>query len=515
MSTEKEYDFVIIGSGMGGLVSSIVLALEGHSVLVLEKNHQIGGSLQVFSRDKCVFDTGVHYIGSLDKGENLYKIFKYLGVMDDLNLKRLDQGAYDMIRLPNGKLIPHGQGYDNFKEGLYGCFPDEKEAINQFCDKILEVCDYFPLYNLEEDSPSNYIDNPDLLNVDAWEFVSSLTNNEELIAVLLGNGPLYAGERNITPFYVVALITNSYIKGSYRLVNGGGQLSKLLAKRLRALGGDLIKHQEVVGANYEGKNVVSVNTADGKTYKGKNFISNIHPQQTIELFGNDHFRAAYKNRIKKLDNTIASFTVYLSFKENSFPYLNYNVYDYYVPAGEIWDTTTYDKEAWPQILFSCTPVGKNQGEYAESLSTMAYMDYSEVKEWEDSFNTIADKRDRGEAYKAFKHKKEQQVINRLEERFPGIRECIKGVYSSTPLTYRDYIGTSDGAMYGIRKNVQNILASKINAKTRIPNVYLTGQNIIFHGILGATIGALVTCFNFVNHTELVDKIKHIEDEVIS
>ncbi|PIQ15081.1 MAG: all-trans-retinol 13,14-reductase, partial [Flavobacteriales bacterium CG18_big_fil_WC_8_21_14_2_50_32_9] len=60
---KKEYDFVIIGSGLGGLACAYILASEGYSVVVLEKNHQIGGNLQVFSRDKCIFDTGVHYIG--------------------------------------------------------------------------------------------------------------------------------------------------------------------------------------------------------------------------------------------------------------------------------------------------------------------------------------------------------------------------------------------------------------------------------------------------------------------
>ena len=83
---DKKYDIVIIGSGIGGLICGNVLAKEGLSVCVLEKNKQIGGSLQTFSRDKTVFDSGVHYIGGLDKGQNLYQVFKYLGVMDKLKL---------------------------------------------------------------------------------------------------------------------------------------------------------------------------------------------------------------------------------------------------------------------------------------------------------------------------------------------------------------------------------------------------------------------------------------------
>ena len=62
---------VIIGSGMGGMACAIILAKAGHKVTVLEKNRQFGGNLQIFVRDKVVFDTGVHYVGGLSKGQNL------------------------------------------------------------------------------------------------------------------------------------------------------------------------------------------------------------------------------------------------------------------------------------------------------------------------------------------------------------------------------------------------------------------------------------------------------------
>ena len=46
-----EFDIVIIGSGMGGLVCADILGREGYKVCVLEKNKQIGGCLQTYVRD--------------------------------------------------------------------------------------------------------------------------------------------------------------------------------------------------------------------------------------------------------------------------------------------------------------------------------------------------------------------------------------------------------------------------------------------------------------------------------
>ena len=61
-------------------------------------------------------------------------------------------------------------------------------------------------------------------------------------------------------------------------------------------------------------------------------------------------------------------------------------------------------------------------------------------------------------------------------------------------------------IYGIKKDINNPVKTSINTKMKISNLYLTGQNVVFHGILGATIGAIVTSMNFVNGDELVKEI---------
>src|SRR5690554_7972537 len=117
---------------MGGLVSSIILAKEGLKVCVLEKNNQYGGNLQTFVRDKVIFDTGVHYIGGLEKGQNLYQYFKYLGIIDGLRLKRMDEDAYDYITFDGDRnKYPHAQGYDNFVDQL--CVGSEERRVGKEC----------------------------------------------------------------------------------------------------------------------------------------------------------------------------------------------------------------------------------------------------------------------------------------------------------------------------------------------------------------------------------------------
>lgn len=510
---KEKYDVVIIGSGLGGLVSANILAREGRSVCVLEKNNQFGGNLQIFSRDKTVFDTGVHYIGGLDKGQNLYQYFKYLGIMDDLKLKKLDEDQYDVITFDDDEIeYPHAQGYANFAEKLIEQFPEEEKAIHKYCEKLINTCDSFPLYNLK--TGSTYYDNTDLLSLKITDFLNSITENEKLKAVLVGSNFLYAGLENKTPFYVHALCVNSYIQSSYRCINGGGQIAKLLIRRLKEFGGEAYKYSEVVKFGFEEDKLTSVFTKDRKEIKADLFISNIEPKHTIKMLGENRLRKSYARRIQNIESIISAFSIYMVFKPKTFKYLNYNYYhikDY----KKVWKVQDYTSENWPLGYMISMSVKNNTQEWADNMTAITFMNYDEVLPWEDSFNTVAEKNDRGKTYDDFKEEKVEAMLVELEKKFPNIRECIHTVYTSTPLSYRDYIGGDRGTIYGYVKDADNPMKSFLSPRTKLKNLFLTGQSINMHGILGVTISAVLTCSEILGKEYLLDKIvKANQEEVV-
>lgn len=505
-AVQKEYDFVIVGSGLGGLACANILAMEGFSVVVLEKNHQIGGHLQVYSRDKSIFDTGVHYVGGLDEGENLYQFFKYFGILDKLKIKRLDDDQFDVIRFDDGREYGYAQGMEHFEQKLISYFPDEEAVIKAYCRQIIDICKRFPLYNLEI-SGEGYQTNGDILALNAYDYIASLTDNVRLRNVLAGNNLLYAGVKDKTPFYVHALILKSYLSGAYKFIDGGSQIAIQLSKSVRQHGGEIYKHKKVVSARYDDKgHVTEVVLENGDSFKGKQFISNVHPAVSIDIFGAERFLNIYKNRVQTLENSISTFLVHLSFLDNTFEYLNHNVYQHHIE--DVWGGIDYDAATWPQTYFICTPFISKKGKYADSMSVMTYMKASETAEWAGTFSTVAEPGKRNEAYTRFKKEKEAQVIRKLETVFPGISSKIKSIHSATPLTFRDYIGNRDGSMYGIVKDSNSPARTQINTRTKIPNLHLTGQNISLHGILGVTVSAFITCFSFVDKDKLIQKVKN-------
>ncbi len=501
---KDEYDVVIVGSGLGGLVSANILAKEGLSVCVLEKNQQFGGNLQTFSRNKTIFDTGVHYIGGLSPGQNLYQYFKYFGIMDDLKLKKLDEDGFDIITFEgDGNEYPHAQGHEHFIRTLIAQFPEEEKSIRSYCVSLRETSGKFPLYELRGGSPQ--YENDDVFQKGAKEFINSLTENKKLQAILAGTNFLYAGDGRRTPFYVHALSVNSYIQSAYRCVNGGSQITKLLLKRLKENDGKAFKNQEVVKFNVLDKKVTSVSLKNGEQVKGKLFISNIDPKLTLKLAGEEHFRKSYVNRIQGLESVISAFSLYIVLKPESFPYLNKNYY-HFKYQDRVWEAQNYTQESWPEGYMFSMGVSPKTDEWGESITAMTYMRYDEVAPWANTFNTTANKNDRGQTYEEFKAQKTELLLCELERKFPDLRDCIHEVYSSTPLSYRDYIASHHGSMYGYVKDVENPLKSFVSPKTRVGNLMFTGQSLNMHGILGVTIGAVITCSEILGKDYLLGKI---------
>lgn len=506
MDASKKYDVVIIGSGLGGLLCGAILSKEGQRVYMLEKNEQIGGALQTFRRDGLSLDTGIHYIGGLDKGQNLYQIFNYLGIMDRLELTKLEANGFDNILFKDDPTVyPHGMGYENFIAELTAIFPEEKQAIEKYCDEIKKVCETIELYNIRA---TEQYDDINLLSLTAKEVIASFTDNLRLQAVLAGSNMLYAGVGDTTPWYVHALITNSYISSSYRCAKGGDQIAKLLAREIKANGGEIHTKTEIANIKDDGGNISHVETVTGEKIYGGKFISNVHPSVTLDLLESDAIRPVYKSRIKGLENSVSAFVLNVVMKPDTYKYQNKNFY--YFDDLNVWDTTTTD-EHWPKTYGLFEAVPHNGSEYLESISVMTYMEWDEVKEWQDTENTTTHETDRGPAYESFKNAKAAKLLEKVAEKFPDLVKNIESWYAATPLTYRDYLHTPDGSIYGVAKDAKEPIKTMISPNTKIPNLYMTGQNIKLHGVLGVALTALVTCSSILGRDYLINKIKQANE----
>lgn len=487
----SKVEVAIIGSGLGGLLTGYILAREGMQVEIFEKNDHPGGCMQSYKKNGHWFDTGLHYIGGAAPGQNLHQFFRYFGLLPDLPIKPLDPAGFERIRY-QGQEFRWATGFDRFAEELKKSFPKEHKAIDKYIADIQEVCAQFPLYNLEYREEHN---EAAYQRINLHKYLNDLTHNKTLQTVLLGNNLLYAAEKHITPFYLHALINCSFIRGAYRVSGGSRQITDRLVEAIRQFGGKVHTSTAIKHIDVNGTEARTITDHAGNTYEVKNVISAIHPAATLNMIDAPAIRKVYRRRIEGLHNSTSAFAVYLVFKPNTFRYLNQNYY--ILNQDSPWVANTPHK---PEDYFLfLTPHENGSDSYAATATILSLMPFESVAQWEEK---------QDDAYDAFKKEVAERLIRAAESEFPGISGKIDSYFTATPLTYKRYLGTPNGSIYGSMRNSEEPLASHVSVRTKVSNLFFAGQNANIHGVLGTTVSAVLAASQLIDLPYLVNKIKH-------
>lgn len=494
---------VIIGGGLGGLLTGAILSKEGLEVTVLEKNAIIGGGLQSFTRFGEVFDTGMHIIGGMQKDGNVRRICEYLGIWDRLHIADVDPDNIDTVYYSeDGRSYRIASGRTRFVESLAESFPDQKDNLSAYVEALYSMADEVGLFYLRPSDEYMQVHSEDfLLSADA--FIAKYITDPHLRSVVAYMNPLYGGRPGITPAYVHALISVLYLDGPSRFAGGSILFAETLRDFITENGGRVIAGDAVTVVHSENKLINGVTTSKGIRYSADCYICAIHPCTFFKLLEEPSvLPKLYRDRLEEIPNAYSAFSLNLKLKPQSVRFINHTTY--YVPTYDsVWIPD--DPEKWPVSFLFITPPEINQGEFADKMIVTAPMHWKAVERWE---NTTVGQRD--PEYEEWKAECTEKLLSRMEEIYPGIRDNIEAVNSASPLTIRDFYGVKEGSMYGFSKNCNDIVLSQVPVVTKVPNLFLTGQNCNLHGFCGVSLTAINTCEAILGRNYVLDKINRFD-----
>ncbi len=502
-----EFDVVIIGAGLGGLECGYILSKNGMNVCIVEKNAVLGGCLQTFKRGTATFDTGFHYVGAMNDGESLNRLFSYFNLLE-LPWKKLDD-EFDTIII-DGESYPFMGGHKEFAAALTERFPNQKDNIKQYVDTLKSVGDHiFDSLNPREDTEFY---STSLFSQSAYKFLTDTITDSRLRDVLCGASIKMELSPNL-PLYTFAQINDSFIRGAYRLDGGGSLIAEHLAADIEAMGGTIIKGRSVTSIKVNSDGAVDGVIIDGDEFvKSKWVISNVHPSYTVSIIEDTpYIKKVYRSRIQNLKNTVGTFTANIRLKPDAVPYLNKNLYVY--ENADMWNYTPgktdrmlihYYPNNGDSVMRGFGDLMNNDtrkhicNNTIENIDIITPMAWSEVEKWADK-----PMGHRGEDYVEFKNKKTEECLRMAEKWVPGLTtDAIDRIFTSTPLTYKLYTNTIDGSSYGIRKDFESPMTTVLTPRTPIKNLLLTGQNLNLHGVLGVSMTALFTCREIMPLTDV-------------
>jgi len=465
-------DVVIIGGGLGGLECAALLSRRGRSVVVVEQGSRPGGSIQCYRRHGRLMDTGFHYVGGIAEGQSLHEAFSAFGLLS-LPWQRMRTDGFDRVTI-DGQSYDFCEGFDNFARRITDYFPDEKAAISYFAELLRSVCGG----GTEQQETINK-----LAQINAWDYLSAHFRNQRLIDVLSGTALKMELRRQSLPLFNFAHTLGGYIESSWKLRGGGVQIVDCLTRSITDNGGRIVCSSRVARLAVKDGRVRAAISTDGEAFEAATFISDIHPTLTIGLIDETLLRRSYRNRLVRAENTFGMFTASLTFKPQTVPYTGRNEFVY--SRGDVW--TVHERSQRGSCVMISQSVPDDGSEFTTGIDLLAPMAWSEVEKW---LGTGPMRR--GDDYKELKQRWAEALIDLAASRMPEIKD-YNGICTSTPLTWHDYTLAPQGTAYGMRKDAASPLTSLMSVRTPLPNLLLTGQNLMLHGIQGVTMTALITC----------------------
>ncbi len=457
---KKDYPIVVIGAGLGGLVSAAYLSKYGFNVTLIEQHAIPGGYATSFERGDFTFDVSLH--ATVAEHANPQLILKDLGVWDKLKvaytpeLRRIVTPEFD-VTLP-------AKNPDGVKRVLSEAFPHEKKGIYNFYNQMEQVI--AELWRTKQFKTS-MIAALEKLTLEQW--MSQHVSDPDVKYCMA----IFSGYYGVMPSHINALFY-AIATGEY-LVHGGQyfktrsqDLSDTLAQCVEKNGSSIFYNTSVEKIMVDSQlTVKGVIDSQGKKYPAKAVIANCSlPVLVDKMIPKKIIPSSFLKKIRKRHTSLSSFVIWLGLNKRIDHIKDYEI--------DLIENTSGGNHA----LFSKKDLAESnigvtiydnlfEGYSVIGKTTLSIMCLADFKPWKkfekDYFNNKKD------AYNKEKERIARCFIQKVEQRLiPNLSNMIEVMEIGTPLTNMFYTQNPGGAIYGFDRDMP-----QLESKTPIKGLYLS------------------------------------------
>lgn len=481
------YDFIIVGAGVSGMTSALILAQAGYSVALVEKNPQTGAIIRGFRKNGLQIDTGFHYAGGMEAGGPLDRFFRYLGLADKLVPEPMPCTGFDLVRFESHRFeFAFPADPERLREALIRAFPAEQTGIEIYLAAVEQACRQVPFLNPGADVAVQLPGAATLGEMlDHW-FSDPLL--KDLLAV---HGMLYGMSPEETPFALHAAVVDAYYRSPCGLAGGGHSLAAAFDAELARQGVELFLDFGVVALDVDGGTFQGVRLADGRRIAGNGCVFTAHPKLLLDLTPADTFRTSYRQRLAGLEDTVPACLLYGGLTA---PMGAKRANLFVLPQlGQIGRPPRSGVSDGPVYITRASGVAGTEQEGFLAVFPVHRELMGPCLE-NDANASVAE-------YPSFKQELAEQMRAALQQRCPELSGRMTWCEAATPRSLRRYNHSPGLGLYGVKHSVSQINPQPL---TKVRGLLLAGQGIAAPGILGTICSAFITCGLVVGH----DRLKH-------
>lgn len=525
MSSEKEFDVIIIGSGMGALtVASLLAQFTDRRIAMIEQHFKFGGFTHIFKRkQKYHWDVGIHYIGEMHEDSMLRKIFD-LVTRSEVKWHKMPH-IFDKFVYPDFTFgVPADE--EEYRQKLIEQFPAEEEGIINYFKDIKKLSGWFGRHVTMKALPA-FLDvltsKLDLLGssdalITTKDYLDRNFKDEKLKALLVSQWGDYGLPPGLSAFAIHALIVHHYLRGGYYPVGTSKTIADSVLRILEEKGALTLLSHKVESILVENNTTRGVRVRDIK--KDETFelyadtvISNAGAYNTYVNLVPESVNITFRQQLKDYLETAphpSNVTLYAGLKESP-EKLGFRGENHWIYSSYDHDQNFEKRHEWvesdepPAGAYLSFPSLKNPQADGHTAEIIAFTGYEPFERWKDE-----PWKKRGEEYSRLKERITEKLLNYIEERYPGFRELVDYTELSTPLSNEFFSAHPKGTIYGLSSVPDRFRKEKapwFNAKTPVEGLYLTGADAASMGIGGAMMGGITTIARIVNGLSLMQILR--------
>jgi len=469
----NQYDAIVIGSGIGGLVTATQLAAKGAKVLVLESYLIPGGSAGYFEREGYRFDVGASMIFGFGKKGTTNLLTKALAAVD-MSIETIADPVQIHYHLPDGLDLKVHRDYEQFLQELISHFPAEKTGIRRFYDECWQVfncLNSMDLLSLEEpryltrvffQHPLSCLGLVKYLPQNAGDVARKYIKDPKLLKFI--DMECYCWSvvpADRTPMINAGMVFSDRHYGGINYPRGGvGQIALKLVAGLEKAGGEIQYQARVTKIILDAGRAIGVRLTNGKEYYAKKIVSNATRWDTFEkLLPPESLPGSEKKWQKRYQKSPSFLSLHLGVKADV------------LPSGS---------ECHHILLEDWKNMEAEQGTIFVSIPTLLdpslappdhHIIHTFTPSWIDQWQKLP-----LQEYQQKKEAAAHRLIERLKKLFPKLDTGLDYIEIGTARTHRRFLNRIDGSYGPIpRRKLLGLLGMPFN-RTAIPNLYCVGDS---------------------------------------
>lgn len=467
-----QWDVIVIGAGMGGLVTATQLAAKGARVLVLERYLIPGGSAGYFERQGYRFDVGASMIFGFGQAGSTNLLTRALAAVG-MELETIPDPVQVHYHLPGNLDIRVHRDYERFLQTLSDRYPHERQGIRRFydeCWRVFNCLNAIELLSLEEpryvarvffQQPLACLGLAKRLPLNVGAVARKYLRDPELLRFI--DMECYCWSvvpADRTPLINAGMVFSDRHYGGVNYPRGGvGQIALALATGLEKAGGEIRYRRRVTQILMAGNRAVGVRLASGEELRAERIVSNATRWDTFGQLLPRPLPPSEQRWQQRYQPSPSFISLHLGVKAAVIPPDT----DCHHILLESWEAMeAAEGTVFVSIPTLLDPTLAPAGHHIIHTFTPSWM-----ADWQGL--TPRD-------YRAKKVAVAQTLVQRLERLFPGLETAIAHQDLGTPRTHRRFLGRLDGTYGPIPQGKPwGLLGMPFN-RTAVPGLYCVGDS---------------------------------------